>query len=892
MAEGNNPETHNLALKKIAALRDQFLANLDDRLIHMGQSLDGVLLDGDATKNLRALEVLLGLAHKLRGAAGVFDLPEITSIASQLEQKCKDLLADPGALDKTGRKALLELFVGLRSASIDSSSNAFIDAVSWETLATASDKSGADTKKIIIVDDDIGVIKILRSQLSHFGFAVEHLIDYRDLKPALAAGPPAVLIMDVAFPGDIDAGVKTIEQLKDDGLLACPVVFLSVRGDFQARLSSVRAGCDGYLTKPVDIIELVDLMERLSKKTVEDAYRVILVDDDPEVAGLHAAMLEKVGMETAVVCDPMEVMGPIRELQPDVILMDISMPDCNGFELAKVIRQNQAFVKIPIIFLSGAEIDEAWIQSMQSGGDEFLRKDISPRELVASVLARARRSRNLNVLINRLGESELRFRAVTETAREAIITTDHRGRIIYWNRGARDTFGYDNAEILGHPVTDLIPERLRVNQQTGFETVARQAKDVFAERTFETSGLTKSGAEIAIEISLAEWQITGKTYMTGIIRDVSQRKSAEEDRARLLSAVESSGEGIILYDGDDRLIYANQKYRDLYPVEIPALSPGTSFRDIVKRTAYEGGVVDAQGRQLDWLEERVITHQSPGHISEQKTTRGRWVRIHELRTDEGGVFGVHTDITDLKQAREEAEKANRTKSEFLSSMSHELRTPLTSSIGSLGLLNASMASGLSTEARELLEIALRNNQSLLRLVNELLDYEKILSGTLAIETRPHDLCELLENTLDNFRGFAQTQSIELVFDRPAQSLVARVQEHRFEQVLNNLLSNAAKFSTAGSTVEIFLGNTSGTLRVGVKDQGPGIPTEFRDRIYDQFTQADSSSTRTYSGTGLGLAISKALTEGMGGTLSFETEIGVGSTFFVTFPEHPEAAAME
>jgi len=237
----------------------------------------------------------------------------------------------------------------------------------------------------------------------------------------------------------------------------------------------------------------------------------------------------------------------------------------------------------------------------------------------------------------------------------------------------------------------------------------------------------------------------------------------------------------------------------------------------------------------------------------------------------------------LNQAVIEAERASQSKSEFLAAMNHELRTPLTSSLGSLGLLASLMPEEFSEQGRELLDIAIRNNDALLRLVNELLDYEKILSGTLLIETRKHDICDLAARIVKDLQGYAQTQTVTFLFKENGGPVYANVQEHRFEQILNNLLSNAAKFSNPGSDVEIFVASGLDTVSVGVKDHGPGIPEEFRTSIFEQFTQIDASSTRQHGGTGLGLAISKALAESMGGTLEFETEVGVGSTFYVVLP---------
>lgn len=237
----------------------------------------------------------------------------------------------------------------------------------------------------------------------------------------------------------------------------------------------------------------------------------------------------------------------------------------------------------------------------------------------------------------------------------------------------------------------------------------------------------------------------------------------------------------------------------------------------------------------------------------------------------------------LSQAKEEAERGNKSKSEFLASMSHELRTPLTSSIGSLGLFRSLFEGSLSEEARELIDIAERNNETLLRLINELLDYEKILAGKLRIPTSKQDINALTSETVIDLQGYAKTQAVEFVFTPAQGPLHAKVEGHRFQQVLSNLLSNAAKFSDANSAVEISVESKDSHIVVKVKDFGPGIPESFRARLFEQFAQADSSSTRKHGGTGLGLAISKALTEGMGGTLNFKSDVGVGTTFIARFP---------
>jgi len=374
----------------------------------------------------------------------------------------------------------------------------------------------------------------------------------------------------------------------------------------------------------------------------------------------------------------------------------------------------------------------------------------------------------------------------------------------------------------------------------------------------------------------------------GVARDVTQEmalsKEAKDLRSQLFAALEIIDEGFVYFDADDRLVLCNEKYRQYYPKSRDLIVPGVRFEDIIRSGAERGEYEHALGRIDEWVAERMESHKAGNALIEQRLTDGRWLRIAERRTPDGGIVGMRVDVTKLMEAQEAAENANKAKSEFLATMSHELRTPLTSIKGSLGLLNALASDGLSSQGNELLEMAVRNSDAMLALINELLDYEKILSGSLVIETSPHDLAKLTFKVVKDNQGYANAHSVNFTYAKPAKPAYANVQEHRFEQVLRNLLSNAAKFSEPGSDVEVSLSKNNGTISVRVADNGPGIPEEFGDKIFEQFSQLDSSSTREKSGTGLGLPISKALTEGMGGTIDFESEIGAGSVFFVSFAE--------
>ena len=248
-------------------------------------------------------------------------------------------------------------------------------------------------------------------------------------------------------------------------------------------------------------------------------------------------------------------------------------------------------------------------------------------------------------------------------------------------------------------------------------------------------------------------------------------------------------------------------------------------------------------------------------------------RVTRIRADE--VLVIVRDISERKAG-------DRLKNEFVAMVSHELRTPLTAIRGSLGLIAGGVAGELSPQARAMIDIAYKNSERLVRLINDLLDIEKIESGQMSFQRQPIELGHLLAQTIEANSAYGAHFGVSFVLT-PAPKLQVFADADRLMQVFTNLLSNAAKFSPSGEVVRVWLGQHAGMVRVGVSDCGPGIPEAFREQIFQKFAQADSSSTRTKGGTGLGLNIARAIVERHGGKVSFETQTGVGTTFFVDLP---------
>ena len=254
--------------------------------------------------------------------------------------------------------------------------------------------------------------------------------------------------------------------------------------------------------------------------------------------------------------------------------------------------------------------------------------------------------------------------------------------------------------------------------------------------------------------------------------------------------------------------------------------------------------------------------------------------------EKGLIYAIARDVDEQK-------RVEQMKNDFVSVVSHELRTPLTSIRGSLGLIAGGVAGELPEKARALVEIAAKNCERLVRLINDILDVEKIESGQMGFRFAPVELMPLIEHAIESNRSYAEGLEVELEIAAAVDSARVWADPDRLLQVLTNLLSNACKFSPQGGKVEVAVARRDGEVGVAVTDHGRGIPAEFQPRVFERFAQADSSSTREKGGTGLGLSISRAIVERHRGRMGFTSEPGVATTFHFDLPEWgalPDAAA--
>jgi PAS domain S-box-containing protein len=447
-----------------------------------------------------------------------------------------------------------------------------------------------------------------------------------------------------------------------------------------------------------------------------------------------------------------------------------------------------------------------------------------------------------------------------------------------WSR----MLGYSEAELLSRPVLEFVHE-------DDVEAVRNEASKLL-EKSMETATFSNRFLCADGSYKWLLWHATSNIEderIHAVAHDETPRRKAEEcvkealaevcDReARLSAIVGSAVDAIITIDTDgiiETVNPAGEKLfgyaaRELVGQNVHILMPSphreNHDRHIANYMATGNSKIIGIGRE-------VVARRKDG------TSFPVELAVSEMQIGDKPMFtGILRDVSERK-------KIERMKSEFVATVSHELRTPLTSIRGSLGLLAEGQMGELSEQASEMIEIARNNSCRLVRLVNEILDIEKIESGRLEFQLAQVDLSQAVQEAIENHRGLASEKAVRLEVKGELPELHVQADPDRLAQVLVNLLSNALKFSPDAGVVDVSVVERGDRARVAIRDCGTGIPEEFRSRIFQRFAQADSSDTRKNPGTGLGLSITKAIVERLGGTIGFEDADGGGARFFFELP---------
>ncbi|MEM1253952.1 MAG: PAS domain S-box protein [Cyanobacteria bacterium P01_H01_bin.21] len=466
---------------------------------------------------------------------------------------------------------------------------------------------------------------------------------------------------------------------------------------------------------------------------------------------------------------------------------------------------------------------------------------------------------------------------IFDLAGEAIICIDQTQHIQMFNQAAEQIFGYTASEAIGQHLDLLLPDALRaIHRQhvKAFSKSSRPSKRM-GERQRQVSGCRKNGETFPAEASISRSKTKDGIWFTVMLQDITERVQAEaairRSEERLRTTTNALPVLIAYIDADERYRFNNHAYEDWL---------GVPYRSLEGKSLSTALGADVYNTIQPYLHQALAGQSVTFEVELPNSERPyRWVSVsYQPDIHEGnvrGCFALTQDISDHKAA-------DQLKNEFVSVVSHELRTPLTSIHGALKLLTTGKLGQLEPQGQELLEIALNNTERLTRLINDVLDLERIESGRIKMIKVRCQVADVLHQAAQAMMPMAQTHGVKLQV-APIDTYIYADPDH-IEQTLTNLLSNAIKFSPRGETVLLRAIEQSRQVLFKVIDHGRGIPEDKLETIFERFQQVDASDTRIHGGTGLGLAICREIVQYHDGRIWVTSIHGQGSTFCFTLPK--------
>ena len=881
------PPSQSEIEQQLASLQAEFKRTLPDKLSEIESMWNSAVIAKE--ENNTALADCHRLAHTLVGSGGTFGAIVVTTASRKLEQALKPLLNETN-LSEDNKSNIFALISELKMV-----------AEKWQPskipyLQPLPKKEKRENNLVYLVEDDALLAESIINQLERDDFLVKHFLDIASFTTEYSKKIPAAVVMDVMFKEGSTAGIESIELLKKNYDTFPPIIVISVRDDMEARLAAVNIGAQRYFSKPVKTKKLSQTLDGLIERKLIEPFRVLFVDDDTTLLKYYETVLLGVGMEVKIISNPMNCLAALKDFNPDVIVLDVYMPECSGPELAKVIKQDDKWALTPIMFLSTETDLDIQLEILELGGESFMVKPIMASHLISAVKAKAKRARWSHRLNDdlKIALRESEFQLITSNEHDIVSVADIAGRIIRVNDKFCDISGYRREELIG--------ENHRLLK-------SNHHPDSFYKEMWQTisngknwHGLIcnskKDGTEYWVESTIVPFlDENGKPYKYVSARtDVTKviQSEARLERSQKFANIGTWDWNIETGDlfWSDRIWplfgYVKETTDTTYENFLAAIHPDDrkSVTDAVNDCLENGAEYNIEHRVI-WPDKSIHWLHESGNV------------VRDLDNKPQHMLGVVQDITERKMAeyalidaREEAEDANRAKSQFLSSMSHELRTPMNAIMGFGQLLSMDVRSPLTENQSENVNEILKASDHLLELINEVLDLAKIEAGRIDLSIEDVILSDVITESLQLILPLADKRGISINLYQGKTEVninhlsdfrnIVRADYTRLKQVIINFLSNAVKYNSEDGKITIQCSESGENIRISISDTGAGLNAEQQKQLFTAFNRLGAENTDV-EGTGIGLVISQNIIDLMGGEIGVQSEPGIGSTFWLELP---------
>ena len=931
-AGGDNQKSQEQTIAAVAGVWQRFKGRVAEQINVLEQAAQALSVN---TLSQELQESAQTEAHTLAGALGTFGLAQGSKLAREIES----LLRADRVLEPIEASALRALVLALRQAIQPPR-----EAIDGKAKVTDSEQP-----LLLVVDRDSSSAEQLTAAATERGLRVAIANNLGIARNKLYQEHPSVVLLNPNVSPDFEDSSSLLTELSQRQP-PVPVLVFTEQTDLNNRLQVARSGGYTFLQKSIPPEQVLNAVAQALENAPHAEAHVLAVDDDAKILSVLQKLLSPWGLRVTTLDDPRRFWETLEATSPDLLILDVEMPQINGIELCQVVRNDPRWSNLPILFLTVHNDAEILDRVFGAGADDFVNKPIVGPELVTRIVNRLERIKLLRRMtqtqqklehsadsqsIAILRASEERLRWALEAAHIGIWDWDLVTNKIIWSLSHEQLFGLAPGTFDG--TYETFNTCILPSDRVALTQIVNTARQEQKEYCHEFRVLWQDGSIHWIEGR-------GKFFynkagipvrMLGTVRDISARKIAEVGLNKTKDGLElrvAERTAELIKVNEQLQLELNQRQR----TQEALLDSQALFAGIVEIaddaiisidsnqciTLFNSGAekifgysaAEVIGQPLDLLLPMRFVAAHRQHVAEFEQSPSLARRMGERRE----IYGCHKDgkefpaeatISKLNLGGKtvytvylrdvsDRKQIERMKDEFVSVVSHELRTPLTSIHGSLGMLASGLLQPDSQQGKRLLQIATDSTERLVRLINDVLDIERIESGKVKMEKYDCNVADLIEEAVNIMQPLATKAGITLAVSKLPIQIWA--DPDRIVQTLTNLLSNAIKFSPAGASVWL-TASIEETSRISppaspavnpkeilfkVQDQGRGIPADKLESIFERFQQVDSTDSRKHDGTGLGLVICRSIVQQHGGRIWVESVLGESSTFYFTLPILP------